>query len=268
MTEHADHTPRFGALIIGDELLTGRRRDRHMEAVIERLDARGLELAWARLIGDDPQLLTRTLGETFAGGDIVFSFGGIGATPDDRTRQCCAEAVGRPLERHPEAEAAMREQFGAETTEQRLRMVEFPAGAWMIPNPVNRVAGFSWGDHHFVPGFPRMAWPMVEWVLDTHYAHLQAPGRTLQRAVRVPGAREGAMIPLLERFTAAYPDLRISCLPGGGRERGFEVELGVRGPAPRATEALEALTRELEAAGYGWEPVADATPGAGNGPTP
>lgn len=237
-----------------------------MAAVIERLDARGLELSWARLIGDDPGLLTRTLHETLGSGDVVFSFGGIGATPDDRTRQCCAEALGRRLVRHPEAEAAMRVQFGVSVNAQRLRMVEFPEGAWMIPNPVNRVAGFSVADHHFVPGFPRMAWPMMEWVLDTHYAHLQAPGRTVQRAVRVPGAREGAMIPLLERYTERYPELRISCLPGGDAELGFEVELGVRGAAPRATEALQALTAELEAAGYTWEPVAAIYP-ASRGPT-
>lgn len=229
-----------------------------MEAVIERLDARGLELAWARLIGDDPELLTRTLVETFAGDDIVFSFGGIGATPDDRTRQCCAAALERELVRHPEAEAALREQFGDEATPQRLRMVEFPAGAWMIPNPVNRVAGFSVRHHHFVPGFPRMAWPMVEWVLDTHYAGLQAPGRAVQRAVRVPGAREGALIPLLERMTTAYPDLRISCLPSADGPRGFEVELGIRGEAPRVTEALQRITAALVEEGYRWEPAATA----------
>ncbi len=266
MVETSEGKPRFGALIIGDELLTGRRQDRHMGAVIERLEARGLELAWARLIGDDPELLTRTLRETFATGDGVFSFGGIGATPDDRTRQCCAEALGRSLVRHPEAAEALREQFGERATERRLRMVEFPEGAWMIPNPVNRVAGFSVADHHFMPGFPRMAWPMVEWVLDRHYAHLHAPGRTVQRAVRVPGAREGEMIPLLERYTAAYPDLRISCLPGGDAQQGFEVELGIRGAGPQATEALQALTAELETAGYTWEPVT-ATCAPGDGPS-
>ena len=264
---HGQDARRIGALIIGDELLTGRRRDRHMAAVIERLEARGLELSWARLIGDDPELLTRTLRETFATGDIVFSFGGIGATPDDRTRQCCAEALGVELVRHPEAAQALRERFGERTTEQRLRMVDFPAGAAMIPNPVNRVAGFSIHHHHFVPGFPNMAWPMVEWVLETHYAEMQEPGRTVQRAVRVPGAREGEMIPLLERMTAAYPELRISCLPSTTDSGGLEVELGIRGPAPRTTEALEALTAQLEAEGHRWEPVPGATPPAADGPT-
>ncbi len=265
MTETAPS--RFGALIIGDELLTGRRRDRHMAAVIERLEARGLELYWARLIGDDPRLLVRTLRETFAGEEVVFSFGGIGATPDDRTRQCCAEALGLPLARHPEAEAALCEQFGEQATGQRLRMVEFPAGAAMIPNPVNRVAGFSYAHHHFVPGFPSMAWPMVEWVLDTRYAHLQQPGRTVQRAVRVPGAREGAMIPLLERFTAAYPELRISCLPGSSPQAGHEVELGVRGPGPRVTEALQGITAALEEGGYTWQALVGATSPESGGPT-
>lgn len=239
----------FGAVIIGDELLTGRRQDRHMAALIERLDARGLELDWVRIIGDDPERITRTLRETFAGDEIVFSFGGIGATPDDRTRQCCAAAVEVPLVRHAEAEAAMREHFGDRLNAQRLRMVDFPEGASMIPNPVNRVAGFSVRRHHFVPGFPRMAWPMVEWVLDHHYPGLQAPGRVVQEVVRVPGAKEGDLIPLLEAAGAAYPDLRISCLPHaeGGR---YAVELGLRGAPERTAEALRWLLERLDGDGY------------------
>ncbi len=239
----------FGAIIIGDELLSGRRRDRHMAALIERLEVRGLELGWVRIIGDDPALITRTLRETLASEDAVFSFGGIGATPDDRTRQCCAAALRVPLVRHPEAEAAMREHFGDRLNEQRLRMVDFPRGAAMIPNPVNRVAGFTVGRHHFVPGFPRMAWPMVEWLLDHYYAGLQAPGRVVQEVVRVPGAKEGDLIPLLEAAGAAYPDLRVSCLPHAEAGR-YAVELGLRGAPERVAAALRWLLERLEGDGY------------------
>ena len=73
----------FGALIIGDELLVGKRQDKHLGFVIGALAARGLRLAWAEYQGDDPARLTATLRRTFASGDVVFSFGGIGATPDD-----------------------------------------------------------------------------------------------------------------------------------------------------------------------------------------
>lgn len=254
-TPHDAERLDFGVIIIGDELLSGRRQDRHMAAVIERLNARGLELAWARFIGDDASRVTRTLQETLATRDVVFSFGGIGATPDDRTRQCCAAATSRALVRHPEAEAELRAQFGDEATAQRLRMVEFPEGAEMIPNPVNRVAGFSISDHHFVPGFPSMAWPMVEWVLDHHYPHLQNPGQCRHAALRVPGAREGALIPLLEAMEAEWPDLRVSCLPSGSRESGFEVELGVCGAPDRVEKGLSRLQIKLAEHGYHWSVV-------------
>ena len=162
----------FGALIIGDEILSGRRSDKHLAKLIELLGARGLKLSWARYAGDDFARLTETLRQTFATGDVVFSFGGIGATPDDHTRQAAAEALGLPLALHPEAEAEIRARFGDEITPQRLQMGVYPVGAEIIPNPFNRIPGFSIHNHFFVPGFPVMAWPMVEWVLDQRFAHL------------------------------------------------------------------------------------------------
>ncbi|MFN9449607.1 MAG: molybdopterin-binding protein, partial [Rubrivivax sp.] len=76
----------IGLIIIGDEILSGRRQDKHLGKVIEILSARGMQLAWARYAGDDRPLITRTLTDAFASGDLVFSTGGIGATPDDHTR--------------------------------------------------------------------------------------------------------------------------------------------------------------------------------------
>ena len=79
---------KFGAIIIGDEILSGKRQDRHMAKVIEILGERGLPLAWSQYLADDPELITATLKRTLATDDLVFSFGGIGATPDDHTRLC------------------------------------------------------------------------------------------------------------------------------------------------------------------------------------
>ena len=101
---------RFGALIIGDEILSGRRKDGHLAKVIALLSARGLRLAWARYAGDEVQALTQTLRETFATGDIVFSFGGIGATPDDNTRQAAAAALYRSLRHAGRLEEALSSQ--------------------------------------------------------------------------------------------------------------------------------------------------------------
>src|SRR5215510_11899119 len=161
----------FGAIIIGDEILRGKREDKHFVKLIAILGARGLKLGWAEYVGDDPARITATLARTLASSDVVLSFGGIGATPDDHTRQCAAAALGVDLVLHPEAEALIRGRFGAETTPQRLKMGEFPRGAGIIPNSYNQIPGFSIRDHHFVPGFPVMAWPMIEWVLDHRYRH-------------------------------------------------------------------------------------------------
>src|SRR5687768_18620012 len=147
-------TPDIGVLVVGDEILSGKRADKHMPKVIELLAARGLQLGWAEYVGDVPVRITEALARAFASGDIVFSTGGIGATPDDHTRQCAAAALGVPLKIHPDAEREIRARFGVETTPQRLAMGEFPEGALVIPNPVNRIPGFTIREHHFVPGFP------------------------------------------------------------------------------------------------------------------
>jgi len=254
VTTTAKGTPRIGLIIIGDELLSGKRRDKHFAAVIDMLDARGLELAWARILGDDAAVLTENLRQTFQSGAIVLSCGGIGATPDDRTRQCAADALGLPLERHPDGVAELRARFGErELSDRRYRLVDFPKGAEIIPNPVNRVPGFSLRDHHFVPGFPNMAWPMLEWVLDRRYAHLHAPGTRTELAITVPDARESDVIPMMEAFVERHPDLRLSCLPATHVDR-FQLELGLRGPSAGVAEGMEELRAEVERLGFGWKP--------------
>src|SRR6218665_1294349 len=95
------HPPKFGLIIVGDEILSGKRADKHLPKTIELLGARGLHLDYAEYVGDAPERITATLERAFASGDVVFSTGGIGATPDDHTRQCAAKALQRPLELHP-----------------------------------------------------------------------------------------------------------------------------------------------------------------------
>ena len=244
----------FGAIIIGDEILSGRRQDKHLSKLIELLTERGLKLAWVRYVGDHPGLLTRTLRESFATGDVVFSFGGIGATPDDHTRQCAAAALERPLALHPEAEQIIRDKFGDEITDHRLQMGVYPQGSEIIPNPYNQIPGFSIQQHFFVPGFPVMAWPMVAWVLDTHYAHLHHAEDYVERAVTVWDAYEGRLIDLMERICVDYPTVSLFSLPSfaeGDRER--SVELGVKGAKDEVAAAMSCLCKVLSERGYHWE---------------
>ena len=108
---HDRPVPAFGLVIVGDEILSGKRADKHMPKVIELLAERGLSLSWVRYVGDDRPRLQAALRDAFASGDIVFSCGGIGATPDDHTRQCAAAALGVELELHPEAKALIEERM-------------------------------------------------------------------------------------------------------------------------------------------------------------
>lgn len=238
----------IGAVIIGDEILSGKRQDRHQAALIQSLDERGLELSWVRIVGDDASLLTDTFRETRRRDAWVFSFGGIGATPDDRTRACLARALERPLIRHPEFVALLEARFGDDAYPNRVRMAELPEGSTLIPNPVNGIPGFACARHFCVPGFPSMAQPMVRWVLESQLAGL-VPTRPVERALRVFGVPESRLVPLLEALEARYPDLRIFSLPGlhEGQSR---VELGVRGEDARSAAAFEALRAGLLEGGF------------------
>lgn len=240
----------FGAFVIGDEILLGKRQDKHLGFLAGALAKRGLRLAWCQYLGDDPARLTAAFAASFASGDVVFSFGGIGATPDDHTRQCAAAALGVPLVLHPEAEREIRGRFGAEATPQRLKMGEFPAGAESIPNPFNRIPGFAVREHWFVPGFPQMAWPMVEWVLDTRYGHLAGRDRWAEDSVIVYGLPESAIAPLMEEVNARYPGVKAFSLPSMG-EDGLRrhIELGVRGVPAEVGPAMEDIRRGVAALG-------------------
>jgi molybdopterin-biosynthesis enzyme MoeA-like protein len=259
----------FGLIIIGDEILSGKREDKHLPKVIELLSARGLALSWARYVGDDPARITADLRDAIASGDAVFSCGGIGATPDDHTRQCAAAALGVPLELHPAARDLILERMRDMALERgvpyepdrddnrhRLNMGMFPAGAEIIPNPYNKIAGFSIetapkrpGERpgvFFVPGFPVMAWPMIEWVLDTRYADLHRARGAGEKSVIVFGAMEATLTPLMEAIESAFPGIKVFSLPSVDHPQwGRHIELGVKGSAELLDAAYAALLRGL-----------------------
>ena len=140
-------------------------------------------------------------------------------------------------------------------TPERLQLVAFPEGATIIPNPFNRIPGFSVGRHHFVPGFPQMAWPMIEWVLDTCYSDAFEDRPRVDKALLLtgPNAYESALLDLMERVVMLYPDLRLFSLPsiGPDKER-RHLELGVEGDPARVDQAMEMIRVEVEKRGLGW----------------
>jgi molybdopterin-biosynthesis enzyme MoeA-like protein len=254
----------FGLIIVGDEILSGKRQDKHLSKVIELLAARGLAMSWARYVGDEREGITRVLRDAFAGDDVVFSCGGIGATPDDHTRQCAAAALGVPLVLHAAARDLILERMREVAVEQgrpfepqrhdnlhRLNMGVFPEGAAIIPNPYNKIAGFSVGRVYFVPGFPVMAWPMIEWVLDTHYAHLHGQQEHAERSIIVRGSMEATLTPLMEDIERQFPGIKVFSLPSvdPGHEWGRHIELGVKGREPSLGAAYAMLRTGLHSLG-------------------
>ena len=245
----------FGLIIIGDEILSGKRADKHLPKVIELLAARGLSLSWARYVGDDPARITADLQDAFASGDVVFSCGGIGATPDDHTRQCAARALNLPLVLHPAARDLIIERMRETAAEQgvpfepdrpdnlhRLNMGMFPQGAGIIPNPFNKIAGFYVGRVFFVPGFPVMAWPMIESVLDQHFAELQSAPGPREKSVIVIGAMEATLTPLMEAIESRFAGIKVFSLPSVDHPTfGRHIELGVKGDAALLASAYDAL---------------------------
>jgi molybdopterin-biosynthesis enzyme MoeA-like protein len=251
----------IGLIIIGDEILSGKRQDKHLPKMIELLGARGLALAWARYVGDYRGHITEALRDAFASGDIVFSCGGIGATPDDHTRQCAAAALDRPLVLHPAARDLIMERMRDVAAEQglpyeperadnrhRLNMGVFPEGAEIIANPYNKIPGFSVGNVHFVPGFPVMAHPMIESLLDGRYAALHGSQTQRERAVIVRGSMEATLTPLMEAIEARFPDVKVFSLPSVDHPTlGRHIELGVKGRTAAVDDAFTVLCDGLHA---------------------
>ncbi|MFN7572610.1 MAG: competence/damage-inducible protein A [Betaproteobacteria bacterium] len=266
--------PRFGLIVVGDEILSGKRNDKHFAKVVELLGARGLRLSWAQYLPDERAALVDALARSFASGDVVFSCGGIGSTSDDHTRQAAAAALGVPVELHSEAGRLIAERCAEMAAEgrgsadmttaenrQRLKMGEFPGGSRIIPNPFNRIPGFAIRNHWFVPGFPVMAWPMIEWALDTHYAAHFNTKPQAERALLVFDTPESAIAPLMEEIEAAFPGVRAFSLPSigdgaDGRPARRHIELGVKGDPAQVEDAFAKLRRGVAELGAPHEPVA------------
>jgi molybdopterin-biosynthesis enzyme MoeA-like protein len=248
----------YGAIIIGDEIMRGKRQDKHLASLIGILGARGLHLSWVQYLGDERPRLIETFRRVLASGDVMFSCGGIGVTPDDHTRQAAAAAAKVPLELNADAEREIRArmaEMSQEVTPARLELGTVPQGSRIIPNPFNRIPGFSYRDLHFLPGFPQMAWPMAEWVLDTYYADDFRQNDETEAAILVWEGLEGVMLDLMHKTEADFPGIVVFSLPSFGSETvRRHVELGVRGSPESVAQAIEVLKAGATALGYAYDP--------------
>lgn len=258
---------KFGLIVIGDEILSGKRQDAHFSNMTKLLGQYHLSLDWAHYLGDNPTAIVALLQQTMASEDVVFCTGGIGPTPDDHTRRCVAQVAGVPLMLHPEAEAliaqrildlangdAKKSDFSQVENRRRFEMGMFPAGAQVIPNGYNSIPGFSLGRHYFFPGFPVMTEPMMDWVLKNFYAR---DGRVdwQEYSFFVFGVSEAILTPLMEDIEQQYPGVKVFSLPSLGEgQRGAQwarphIELGVKGIEVDVTRAWAQLSAAVRASG-------------------
>ena len=240
----------FGALIIGDEILSGKRHDKHFEYLQKTLKKYELSLSWVKYIQDDSKDIIQSIKESIKPDTVVFSFGGIGATPDDFTRQAAAKALDLQLTRNNEAVTLIEEQFGEGAYPKRVLMADIPQDALLIPNEINKIPGFKINNHHFLPGFPEMAWPMVEWVLNTHYQELLNQNDFFEASIWINDVSESKLIDLMNEIVKKYPEIKLFSLPKLNPVK--TIELGVKGPSKLVNEAILEIQVKIANLGYEW----------------
>jgi len=202
-------TPKFFALIIGTEILNRRRTDKHFDFVTQALLKKGHKLTGSFIIEDDPELIIQTIQFIQSQPDaVLFSFGGIGSTPDDYTRQCAATALGdSKLYAHKEAQEIIAERVDIQKHPHALNMGMLPKSAKLLENPVNKMPAFQLENRYFfMPGFPEMSHPMIEAILSEHFPE----NRRLYRYTLTALCREGELIPIMEQMPAS---VEFSSLP-------------------------------------------------------
>ena len=166
------NNPKFYALIIGTEILNGRREDKHFEFLRDTLNKNGFKFSGSFIIEDNPELISSTIAYiAMLENSVLFSFGGIGSTPDDHTRECASKALrDGSLHTNEHFKQKIQERIKNSSNKHPLNMANLPLGAKLIPNEVNGMYGFSLDDRFFfMPGFPEMSHPMVEYILDKYF---------------------------------------------------------------------------------------------------
>ena len=202
-------TPHFYAVIIGSEILNARREDKHFLFLRDALLRRGHTLFSSFIIKDDPTLIHNTF--TMIKNDpnaVMFSFGGIGSTPDDLTRQIASDVFGDgELYSHPKFANDIIERFAEAAYPHRIHMAELPKDAGLLHNVINNMSGFFLEDRYFfMPGFPEMSHPMVEEALERFYPR----ALTSFRKTLIANTSENTLIDVMKSLDS---DVDFSSLP-------------------------------------------------------
>ncbi len=232
----------FYALIIGTEILNARREDKHFKFLRDELAKYGHTLFASFVVKDDVELIEKTF--KFIKEDresIMFSFGGIGSTPDDLTREISAGVfTAKPLVRHKEFEQDIIKRFAEEAYPHRVRMSDLPQDAALLFNPVNNMSGYSLQNRYFfVPGFPQMAHPMISDVIKTRFSS----SKESFRYTLLAQTSENTLISLMQKI----PDnVELSSLPIF-KENKASVEISLNGyEKSKVKHYFNLFTEELD----------------------
>jgi len=232
-------------LIIGDEILSGRTQDTNLRDIARHLGVLGVDVAEARTVPDDLDVIVEALNALRTRYDYVITTGGIGPTHDDITADAVAAAFGVPLEEHPEIIAMLEARFGDQLNAARRRMARVPVGGTLVKNPVQGPPGFTIGNVFVLAGVPQIMRGMLEDV----GPRLRGGRPVISRTVRVAGSGEGALAAPLEAVAKAHPAMSLGSYPFFTPE-GYGSNLVLRGRDPAEVEAVVGeLIAALEAAG-------------------
>ncbi len=236
-------------LVIGDEILSGRTKDKNIGYIADYLTAIGIDLKEVRVVSDDESAIVVALNALRATYSYVFTTGGIGPTHDDITADCIAKAFGVSIDFHPRAVEILKERMakiGGELNEARLRMARIPQGAELVHNKVSGAPGFWIGNVIVMAGVPSI----MQAMLDEVAPKLKTGTKLLSETIRAD-AKEGDVGTELGAVAKAHPDAIIGSYPFFDEQIGPNTNIVVRsrdaGKLAQAKAAVEGMLTKVKA---------------------
>ncbi len=231
------------ALVIGDEIFSGRTKDKNIGYIADYCSAIGIDLKEARVVSDEESAIVEAINALRHKFDYVFTTGGIGPTHDDITAQCVATAFGVELEENPQVVALLRERvakMGGELNEARLRMARIPHGAALVANKISGAPGFWIGNVITMAGIPRV----MQAMLDEITPKLKTGAKLLSETIRAD-AREGDVGTELGAIAKTHPHAIIGSYPFWDEKLGPNTNIVVRARDPRILNAVKSAVEAM-----------------------
>jgi molybdenum cofactor synthesis domain-containing protein len=228
-------------LIIGDEILTGRTKDKNIGYIAEYMTGIGIDLREVRIVPDEEAEIVAAVNALRRRYTCLFTTGGIGPTHDDITADCVAKAFGVGIGHDPRAVAMLQERYQPhELNEARLRMARIPEGADLIENPISKAPGFKLGNVFVMAGVPSIMQAMLDNIAPT----LKTGARMVIETIEAEGLAEGIYAEGLAAVASAHENVSVGSYPSFSAS-GFRNQIVVRGKNPAAVEQAAAAIRDL-----------------------